>query len=83
MNNIDYRSQKSLSRYCHNLFVTVKNFVCRVGDDADLLMTLYDAKEGVFISENYLVKWGKGGLAKDMDQLNNLRVLFTVRLNLN
>ncbi|XP_067134903.1 dedicator of cytokinesis protein 1-like [Centruroides vittatus] len=72
------RSSKNLksSRYCHSLFVTVKNFVCRIGEDADLLMTLYDAKEGQFISENYIVKWGKEGLAKDLDQLNNLRVLF-------
>lgn len=32
-----------------------------------------------FFSENYLLKWSKEGLAKDLDQLNNLRVLFTVR----
>jgi dedicator of cytokinesis protein 1 len=40
-------------------------------------MTLYDGKEGVFISENYLVKWGKEGLMRDLDQLNNLRVVFS------
>ncbi|CAN7990561.1 unnamed protein product [Ixodes hexagonus] len=73
----DIGSPKISSRYCHNLFVVVKNFVCRIGDDADLLMTLYDAKEQKFISENYFVQWGKSGLAKDLDQLNNLRVLFT------
>ncbi|KAI0221767.1 Dedicator of cytokinesis protein 1 [Lamellibrachia satsuma] len=42
-----------------NLFVNVKNFVCRIGDDADILMMLYDAKEGQPISENYIMKWGK------------------------
>ncbi|CAN8023877.1 unnamed protein product, partial [Ixodes persulcatus] len=73
----DIGSPKTSSRYCHNLFVVLKNFVCRIGDDADLLMTLYDAKEQKFISENYFVQWGKSGLAKDLDQLNNLRVLFT------
>ncbi|EEC03304.1 dock-1, putative, partial [Ixodes scapularis] len=73
----DMGSPKTSSRYCHNLFVVLKNFVCRIGDDADLLMTLYDAKEQKFISENYFVQWGKSGLAKDLDQLNNLRVLFT------
>ncbi|KAF8795296.1 Dedicator of cytokinesis protein 1 like protein [Argiope bruennichi] len=73
----DNRNQKSLSRHVHSFYVTVKNFVCRIGDDADLLMTLYDAKEGRCISESYLVKWSKEGLAKDLEQLNNLRVLFT------
>ena len=28
-----------------NLYVCVKNFVCRTGEDADLYMTLYDAKK--------------------------------------
>ncbi|GIY32804.1 dedicator of cytokinesis protein 1 [Caerostris extrusa] len=66
----DNRNQKSLSMYVHSFYVTVKNFVCRIGDDADLLMTLYDAKEGRCISENYLVKWSKEGLAKKI--WNNL-----------
>ncbi|XP_064466141.1 dedicator of cytokinesis protein 1-like [Ornithodoros turicata] len=74
---LDITSHKSSSHYCHNLFVVVKNFVCRIGDDADLLMTLYDAKEQKLISESYFVQWGKSGLTKDLDQLNNLRVLFT------
>ncbi|XP_071039760.1 dedicator of cytokinesis protein 1 isoform X2 [Parasteatoda tepidariorum] len=69
--------QKSSLRFVHSFYVTVKNFVCQVGDDADLLLTLYDAKEGKYISENYLLKWSKEGLAKDLEQLNNLRVLFT------
>ncbi|KFM70972.1 Dedicator of cytokinesis protein 1, partial [Stegodyphus mimosarum] len=73
----DAKSQKLSSRYVHSFFVTVKNFVCRIGEDADLLMTLYDGKEGRCISENYLLKWSRKGLAKDLDQLNNLRVLFT------
>ncbi|CAM1325956.1 DOCK2 (predicted), partial [Pycnogonum litorale] len=71
------KSKRSSSHVCHSLFVTVKNFVCRIGEDADVLMTLYDSRENRFISENYLVKWGKEGLAQDLDQLNNLHVLFT------
>jgi len=31
-----------------NLYVNVKNFVCRIGENADILLTLYDAKEGLF-----------------------------------
>ncbi|KAG8178683.1 hypothetical protein JTE90_011611 [Oedothorax gibbosus] len=77
VNDDENKNQKYSSRYVHSFYVTVKNFVCRIGDDADLLMTLYDAKEGKCISENYLIKWSKEGLAKDLEQLNNLRVLFT------
>ncbi|KAG1690288.1 Dedicator of cytokinesis protein 1 [Nymphon striatum] len=73
----DTRSKRSSSHFSHSLFVTVKNFVCRIGEDADVLMTLYDSRENKFISENYLVKWAKEGLARDLDQLNNLHVLFT------
>lgn len=79
-----------------------------MGEDADVLMALYDAKEGKFLrsvtqalpihasvsyvigdiqsilshtlpsSENYVMKWGNQGMPKDLDQLNNLRVVFTV-----
>jgi len=31
-----------------NLYVNVKNFVCRIGENADILLTLYDVKEGQF-----------------------------------
>uniref|UniRef100_T1IIV8 Dedicator of cytokinesis protein 1 n=1 Tax=Strigamia maritima TaxID=126957 RepID=T1IIV8_STRMM len=75
--SVIYQTLKTTTRYCHSLYVTLKNFVCKIGDDADLLMTLYDAKEMNFISEHYVVKWAKEGLARDLDQLNNLRVLFT------
>lgn len=71
-------SSPKISHHTHNLFVIVQNFVCRIGEHADLLMALYDGKEMKFISENYLVKWGKEGLMRDLDQLNNLKVLFSV-----
>ena len=35
--------------YSFNLYVNVKNFVCRIGENADILMTLYDVKDGQFI----------------------------------
>lgn len=59
------------------LYVLLHNFVCRIGEDADILMNLYDEKAGSFISENYVVKWGKEGMPKDIDMLNNCRVVFT------
>lgn len=67
------------ANYIHNLLVTVRNFVCRIGDDADLIVSLFDGREMKLISENYLIKWGRDGLVKDLDLLNNLNVVFTVR----
>lgn len=64
--------------YIYNLLVSVRNFVCRIGDDADLIVSLFDGREMKFISENYLVRWGRDGLVKDLDQLDNLNVIFTV-----
>uniref|UniRef100_A0A8C1MJK4 Dedicator of cytokinesis 1 n=1 Tax=Cyprinus carpio TaxID=7962 RepID=A0A8C1MJK4_CYPCA len=59
------------------LFVTLKNVVCKIGEDAEVLMSLYDPIESKFISENYLVRWSSSGLVKDIDQLHNLRAVFT------
>lgn len=61
--------------FSHNLFVIVKNFACRVTDDVQLLMSLYDAKEARFISENFFIKWNQNFL-RDLDLLSNLKVLF-------
>lgn len=55
-------------------------FVCKHQEDSDLLITLYDGDEMKAITENYVVKWGRQGLARDLDQFDNHRVLFTVRL---
>ena len=49
-----------------------------MSEDAQLLMSLYDAREGRSITEYYVITWSKEGLARDIDQLHNLRVLFTV-----
>jgi hypothetical protein len=32
-----------------NVFVMLRNFVCKIGEDADILVNIYDAKEGRFI----------------------------------
>ncbi|GFR93576.1 dedicator of cytokinesis protein 5 [Elysia marginata] len=60
-----------------NLYVVLRNVVCKIGEDSDIMMNLFDAKEEKFISENYLVKWGKQGVPKDIDMRNNFRVVFT------
>uniref|UniRef100_A0A8C4M695 Dedicator of cytokinesis 1 n=1 Tax=Equus asinus asinus TaxID=83772 RepID=A0A8C4M695_EQUAS len=59
------------------LFVNLKNVVCKIGEDAEVLMSLYDPVESKFISENYLVRWSSSGLPKDIDRLHNLRAVFT------
>uniref|UniRef100_A0AAX7U030 Dedicator of cytokinesis 1 n=1 Tax=Astatotilapia calliptera TaxID=8154 RepID=A0AAX7U030_ASTCA len=76
--NIDLtRQAKFASTPAFALFVTLKNVVCKIGEDAEVLMSLYDPVESKFISENYLVKWSSCGLVKDIDQLHNLRAVFT------
>ena len=49
-----------------------------MNEDAELLMTLYDGRDFKPITENYVIKWSKEGLASNIDQLNNFKVLFTV-----
>uniref|UniRef100_W5LA00 Dedicator of cytokinesis 2 n=1 Tax=Astyanax mexicanus TaxID=7994 RepID=W5LA00_ASTMX len=61
----------------HSLYVFVRNFVCRIGEESELFMSLYDPNKQVIISENYLVRWGDKGFPKDVEMLNNLKVVFT------
>uniref|UniRef100_A0A8C6GNG6 Dedicator of cytokinesis 2 n=1 Tax=Mus spicilegus TaxID=10103 RepID=A0A8C6GNG6_MUSSI len=61
----------------HSLYVFVRNFVCRIGEDAELFMSLYDPHKQTVISENYLVRWGSKGFPKEIEMLNNLKVVFT------
>uniref|UniRef100_A0A8U7P429 Dedicator of cytokinesis 5 n=1 Tax=Corvus moneduloides TaxID=1196302 RepID=A0A8U7P429_CORMO len=60
-----------------HLYVNFKNFVCNIGEDAELLMSLYDPDLSKFISENYLVRWGSNGMPKEIEKLNNLQAVFT------
>uniref|UniRef100_A0A8C7HAS9 Dedicator of cytokinesis 2 n=1 Tax=Oncorhynchus kisutch TaxID=8019 RepID=A0A8C7HAS9_ONCKI len=59
------------------LYVFVRNFVCRIGEDSELFMSLYDPNKQTIISENYLIRWTSKGFPKDVDMLNNLKVVFT------
>ncbi|KAJ7316275.1 hypothetical protein JRQ81_002437, partial [Phrynocephalus forsythii] len=61
----------------HSLYVFLRNFVCRIGEDAELFMSLYDPQKQLVISENYLVRWGSKGFVKEIDNFNNLKVVFT------
>lgn len=51
--------------------------MCKFQEDSDLLFTLFDGDSHKPISENYVVKWSRTGIARDIDQFDNNRVLFT------
>lgn len=63
--------------YSYIFYVNIKNFVCKMAEDVELLLTLYDSKEMKAITENFVFSWSKQGLVSDIDQLHNLKVLFT------
>ncbi|NWW07214.1 DOCK2 protein, partial [Oreocharis arfaki] len=61
----------------HNLYLCVRNFVCHIGEEAQLFMALYDPSEQRIISENYVIRWASTGVPQDIELLNNLKVVFT------
>ncbi|KAJ7356302.1 Dedicator of cytokinesis protein 2 [Desmophyllum pertusum] len=61
----------------HSVYAKIKVVVCNITDDAQVFLSLYDAKDERFISEQFLVSWGKEGMPKDIDRFENLSVLFT------
>ncbi|XP_049300946.1 dedicator of cytokinesis protein 1 isoform X1 [Anopheles funestus] len=71
------RNLDIINRHSHNLLLSVHNFVCRLSEDTEILFTLYDGDEMRAITENYVVKWSRQGMAADLDQFNNIKVLFT------
>ncbi|XP_069043692.1 dedicator of cytokinesis protein 2-like isoform X2 [Lepisosteus oculatus] len=66
-----------LSSPMRSLFLSVRNFVCRVGEETELYMSLHDPAEQRAISENFLIRWASTGLPKEIEKLNNLKVIFT------
>uniref|UniRef100_A0A8C3M0K6 Dedicator of cytokinesis 5 n=1 Tax=Chrysolophus pictus TaxID=9089 RepID=A0A8C3M0K6_CHRPC len=76
--NLELRGQPIFNTtHTYSLYVNFKNFVCNIGEDAELLMSLYDPDLSKFISENYLVRWGSNGMPKEIEKLNNLQAVFT------
>ncbi|NWS42419.1 DOCK2 protein, partial [Probosciger aterrimus] len=62
---------------CHSLYLCVRNFVCSIGEEAQLLLALYDPVQQRLVSENYVICWASTGVPQDIEQLNNLKVIFT------
>ncbi|KAM4577944.1 dedicator of cytokinesis protein 5 [Fundulus diaphanus] len=76
--NMEMRRQSLFSSvHTYSLLMNLKNFVCNIGEDAELLMSLYDPDQSEFISENFLVRWDSMGMPKEIEKLNNLPALFT------
>uniref|UniRef100_A0A8B9NAR4 Dedicator of cytokinesis protein 2 n=1 Tax=Accipiter nisus TaxID=211598 RepID=A0A8B9NAR4_9AVES len=61
----------------HSLYLCMRNFVCNIGEEAQLLMALYDPGEQRMISENYVIRWASTGVPQDIEMLNNLKAVFT------
>uniref|UniRef100_A0A8C5H819 Dedicator of cytokinesis 5 n=1 Tax=Gouania willdenowi TaxID=441366 RepID=A0A8C5H819_GOUWI len=78
LQNLETRRQTLFSTvHTYSLLMNLKNFVCNIGEDAELLMSLYDPDQSEFISENFLVRWDSMGMPKEIEKLNNLPALFT------
>ncbi|XP_021116952.1 dedicator of cytokinesis protein 5 isoform X3 [Heterocephalus glaber] len=78
LQNLDTRNQAIFSgAHTYGLYVNFKNFVCNIGEDAELFMALYDPDQSTFISENYLIRWGSNGMPKEIEKLNNLQAVFS------
>ncbi|BFZ08853.1 hypothetical protein BsWGS_11892 [Bradybaena similaris] len=59
---------------CH-LLVNVYSFACNTGDPAELLLSLYDNKEGKFISERFVMCFTRDGQRESGDK--NSSTIFT------
>uniref|UniRef100_A0A672HBE9 Dedicator of cytokinesis 5 n=1 Tax=Salarias fasciatus TaxID=181472 RepID=A0A672HBE9_SALFA len=78
LQNLEMRRQTLFNTvHTYSLLMNLKNFVCNVGEDSELLMSLYDPDQSEFISENFLVRWDSKGMPKEIEKLNNLPALFT------
>ncbi|XP_038560596.1 dedicator of cytokinesis protein 5 isoform X2 [Micropterus salmoides] len=78
LQNLEMRRQTLFSTvHTYSLLLNLKNFVCNIGEDAELLMSLYDPDLSEFISENFLVRWDSMGMPKEIEKLNNLPALLT------
>ncbi|XP_041956081.1 dedicator of cytokinesis protein 5 isoform X1 [Alosa sapidissima] len=78
LQNLEMRRQTLFSTvHTYSLLINLKNFVCNIGEDAELLMSIYDPDQSEVISENFLVRWDSTGMPKEIEKLNNLPALFT------
>uniref|UniRef100_A0AAY4ECP1 Dedicator of cytokinesis 5 n=1 Tax=Denticeps clupeoides TaxID=299321 RepID=A0AAY4ECP1_9TELE len=78
LQNLERRRQSLFNTvHTYSLLMNLKNFVCNIGEDAELLVSIYDPDQSEFISENFFVRWDSTGMPKEIEKLNNLPALFT------
>ncbi|XP_048110330.1 dedicator of cytokinesis protein 3 isoform X2 [Alosa alosa] len=62
----------------HHLFMNLKSFTYNtIGEDTDILFSLYDLREGKHISEKFMVRLSKNGGPKNPEKMDRLCALFT------
>uniref|UniRef100_A0A8C3AJ93 Dedicator of cytokinesis 3 n=1 Tax=Cyclopterus lumpus TaxID=8103 RepID=A0A8C3AJ93_CYCLU len=62
----------------HHLLVNLKSFTYNsIGEDTDILFSLYDLREGKTISEKFIVRLNKNGAPKNPEKVDRLCALFT------
>ena len=66
------------------LLLSVKNFTWKKTEDMELFISVYltgvstqEQRPPRPLCESYVIKWTRQGMAKDLDQLNNFKVVFT------
>lgn len=74
---------KQINYYVYNytVYLSIHNFKCKIMDDAELLLTLYDSKIGKPFTENFVVRWKASKMNQGWSQtdiFHNFRALFTV-----
>ncbi|XP_012518376.1 PREDICTED: dedicator of cytokinesis protein 5 [Propithecus coquereli] len=71
LQNLDFRGQSIFSTvHTYGLYVNFKNFVCNIGEDAELFMALYDPDQSTFIREDYCMS---GSTAYDLSSTDLIR----------
>uniref|UniRef100_T1IUW7 Dedicator of cytokinesis protein 3 n=1 Tax=Strigamia maritima TaxID=126957 RepID=T1IUW7_STRMM len=66
--------KKSLTYHLH---FCMRGFEYSVGEDTEIYFSLFDAKEGIFISERFLIRIPKEGFSNYVEKLQNYSTLFT------
>lgn len=81
--NHNHDEQFNINNYnnCFNFCITLSNFICMIKQDMIINMAIYDANNHKFLTENYIVKWEKTGFVREVEKINNIRVVFTVCLD--
>ena len=69
------------------LLLSVKNFTWKRTEDMELFISVYttggstqEQKAARPLCENYVIKWTRQGMARDIEQLNNFKVNFDLHL---